>query len=115
MLVELGLHNPLAAEIGIKGEGEWNLSARLLASLPAGFLLIVDRLYGCGKYLHEIIDACRARQGEVLVRGRGNVKSRRIRRLPDGSAMVTLRVPGKAGDAKETIEVREILGRIRKP
>src|SRR6218665_728128 len=25
VLVELGLHNPLAAEVGLKGEGEWTL------------------------------------------------------------------------------------------
>jgi hypothetical protein len=115
VLVELGLHNPLAAEIGIKGEGEWHLSARILTSLPAGSLLILDRLYGCGKYLHELIQACHSRQSEVLVRARGNVISHRIRRLSDGSALVSLRLPVKSGDTKKTIEVREVLGRIRKP
>ena len=55
VLVELGLHNPLAAEVGLKGEGEWTLSARLLENLPECSLLLIDRLYGCGKYLAEII------------------------------------------------------------
>jgi hypothetical protein len=50
VLVELGLHNPVAAAVGLKGEGEWKLSSKLLGSLPKGSLLIVDRLYGCGKY-----------------------------------------------------------------
>lgn len=115
VLVELGLHNPLAAEIGLKGEGEWNLSSKLLASLPESSLLILDRLYGCGKYLKELIQACRARKSEVLVRARGNVKSRNIRRLSDGSALVNIRLPGKGGRTKEDMEVREIRGRIRKP
>ena len=115
VLVELGLHNPLAAEVGIKGEGEWTLSARLLESLPERSLLIVDRLYGCGKYLREIIQACLSRKSEVLVRARSNVKCRKIRRLSDGSALVSIRPPGKGGGIKEDIEVREIRGRIRKP
>jgi len=34
VLVELGLHNPLAAEIGLKGGGEWALSSKLLDRLP---------------------------------------------------------------------------------
>jgi len=115
VLVELGLHNPLAAEIGLKGEGEWCLSARLLERLPEGSLLILDRLYGCGKYLRDIIDACRSKNGEVLVRARSNVKSRKIKRLSDGSALVSITPPARKGESKEPIEVREIKGRIRKP
>ena len=115
VLVELGLHNPLAAEIGLKGEGEWCLSARLLERLPEGSLLILDRLYGCGKYLRDIIDACRSKNGEVLVRARSNVKSRKIKRLSDGSELVSITPPARKGESKEPIEVREIKGRIRKP
>ncbi len=33
-LVELGIHNPLAATVGLKGEGEWTLAKELLGSLP---------------------------------------------------------------------------------
>jgi hypothetical protein len=115
VLVELGLHNPLAAEIGLKGEGEWNLSARLLEGLPQGSLLILDRLYGCGKYLRDIIEACRSKRSEVLVRARRNVKSHQIKRLSDGSALVRISPPTRNGGSKDPIEVREIKGRIRKP
>jgi hypothetical protein len=34
VLLEIGLHNPLAAAIGRKGESEWELAHRLLAQLP---------------------------------------------------------------------------------
>ena len=115
VLVELGLHNPLAAEIGLKGDGEWDLSSRLLERLPDFSLLIVDRLYGCGKYLGELMQACRARKSELLVRARGNVKSHKIKRLRDGSALVEVRAPGEKGSPAQTIKVREINGRIRKP
>ena len=115
VLVELGLHNPVAAEIGIKSEGEWNLASRLLERLPEHSLLIVDRLYGCGKYLHELIKGCRSRKSDVLVRARSNVKSHKVKSLTDGSAIVKLRLAKKKGEAKENIEVREIRGRIKKP
>ena len=115
VLVELGLHNPLAAEVGLKGEGEWTLSSRLLESLPEFSLLIVDRLYGCGKYLAEIMQACRSRKSEVLVRACANVKSRIIKRLRDGSALVSIRLRGEDGIPGETINVREIKGRVMKP
>src|SRR5581483_1874503 len=47
-LVELLMHNPLAARLGFKGESEWKLAQGLLEHLPPGCLLLADRLYGCG-------------------------------------------------------------------
>ncbi len=41
-LVELGLHNPIAAVVGLKGEGEWRLAEELLECLPEKCLLFVD-------------------------------------------------------------------------
>jgi hypothetical protein len=111
VLVELGIHNPLAAALGFKEEGEWTLAEELLQSLPELSLLIVDRLYGCGKYVRELLAACRARRSHLLVRARSNVKSRHLETLRDGSCLVSIRPPG----AKTTITVREIRGRIRKP
>jgi hypothetical protein len=50
VLLELGLHNPLAAAIGGEGQKEWELSGSLLAELPAQALLLADRFYGCGAF-----------------------------------------------------------------
>src|SRR5207245_5874284 len=36
VLLEVGLHNPLAAAIGRRGQSEWELAASLLARLPSG-------------------------------------------------------------------------------
>ena len=47
VLLEVGLHNPLAAAIGHSGQSEWQLSVQLLAQLSKGCLLLADRLYGC--------------------------------------------------------------------
>lgn len=111
VLVELGIHNPLAATVGLKDEGEWTLAEELLESLPEFSLLIVDRLYGCGKYVRELIEACLKRSCQLLVRARSNVKSHHLKTLRDGSCLVTIRPPG----AKTSITVREIRGRIKKP
>jgi hypothetical protein len=116
-LVELGLHNPIAAAIGLKGEGEWSLAAKLLESLPPQSLLIVDRLYGCGKYVSELMAGCKATDSELLVRARSNIKSRKVEKLTDGSAMVTInwRQQRNGHQAKGEIRVREIRGRVKKP
>jgi hypothetical protein len=87
----------------------------LLDRLPESSLLIVDRLYGCGKYLKELVHACRLRNGHVLVRARANVKTHRIKQLRDGSALVSIRLAGKTKGVQNRLEVREIKGRIRKP
>lgn len=111
VLAELGIHNPLAATVGLKDEGEWVLAEELLQSLPESSLLIVDRLYGCGKYVRELIEACGKRSSQLLVRARSNVQSYHLKTLRDCSCLVTIRPPG----AKTSITVREIRGRIKKP
>ena len=58
VLLELGLHNPLAAAIGRQGESEWQLAGRLLARLPARALLLADRLHGCAAFAAEALAAC---------------------------------------------------------
>lgn len=50
VLLELGLHNPLAAAIGHKGQSEWELSLGLLGRLPKKCLLLADRLSGCAAF-----------------------------------------------------------------
>ena len=118
-LVELGIHNPLAATVGLKGEGEWTLARELLGSLPEKSLLIVDRLYGCGKYLDELVKSCKASQSELLVKARRSNKSHNIEKLSDGSALVSINLSKKKGDGPRKspgeIRVREIRGRIKKP
>src|ERR1039457_6614789 len=54
-LVELGTHAPLAAVVGLAQESEWALAHRLLAQLPAGCLLLADRLYGVGAFVNELL------------------------------------------------------------
>ena len=46
VMVELGLHNPLAAALGAKGESEMVLAKQVLSAQPEKSLLINDRYYG---------------------------------------------------------------------
>lgn len=111
MLVELGVHNPLAAAIAREGESELCLARRLLASLPERSLLIADRLYGVGAFLVDLVGQFGGKSCDFLVRVRGNLKPRLLKRCGDGSALVEVKVSG----TKQRFTVREVRGRVRRP
>jgi len=110
VLLELGLHNPLAAAIGQKGQSEWELSLSLLAQLPKKVLLLADRLSGCPAFAAEALRACRRVGSQFLFRVRKQIQVEVVRRLKDGSRLV--RVPvrrkGKPREIVEWLELREI-------
>jgi hypothetical protein len=109
VLVELGLHNPVAAAIGRAGESEWELGRRLLGSLGAGDLLLADRLYGVQQVVGELLAQARA---QFLVRVRANLLVRVVEQLADGSALVEMVV--KAADGKKQKQtLREVRGVVR--
>jgi hypothetical protein len=110
VLVELGVHNPLAAEIGQNGDSEMVLSKRLLARLPAKCLLICDRYYGVGAFLGLLVERFQAISGAFLLRVRSNLAPTLIERLADGSALVSVKI----GKGKKATLVREIRGRVRR-
>ena len=110
VLVELGVHNPLAAEIGQDGESEMVLSKRLLARLPAKCLLICDRYYGVGAFLGLLVERFQEISGAFLLRVRSNLAPTLAKRLSDGSALVSV----KLGKGKKATLVREIRGRVRR-
>src|SRR5436853_113687 len=67
-LVELVMHNPLAARLGWNGESEWKLASSLLDQLPERCLLMGDRLYGCGSFLAQASPTLQSRGSHFLVR-----------------------------------------------
>ena len=114
-LVELGTHAPLHAAIGLDGESELALSATLLSNLPPRMLLILDRLYGQAPMLALLQSECSALKEQhylVRVRAKLGVTVRSV--LPDGSAMVavTLRDQEKPRLVNQTLEAREVRGRV---
>jgi hypothetical protein len=110
VLLEVGLHNPLAAAIGRKGESEWALAQRLLAQVPKGAVLLGDRLYGVIAFARAAQGACRRVGSHFLLRASRSVKPRLIRRLADGTRLVGLAVrsPHNRTRVIEWLEVREI-------
>src|SRR5436190_8822963 len=92
VLLEVGLHNPLAAAIGRHGESEWALAQRLLAQLPKRALLLGDRLYGVVVFARAAQLTCRRVGSQFLLRASRTVKPRMIKRLPDGTRLVGLPV-----------------------
>jgi hypothetical protein len=110
-LVELGVHNPLAAAIGPSAEGELTLAARLWSSMPERGLLIADRLFGTAWTLHQAMQAWEGRKVACLVRVKKNLKSKVVSRLADGSVIVEVKVAAQAGQPATTLRLREIRAR----
>lgn len=116
VLVELLMHNPLAAQIGWRETSEWKLAHGLLDPLPAKCLLLADRLYGCGAFLLEAQARLKELHGHFLVRVKRSIKVREIQRLPDGSRLVEVKAldPQDYHQVRGTLIVREIQARIRR-
>jgi hypothetical protein len=110
VLLELGLHNPLAAAIGQRGQSEWELSLSLLAQLPPQVLLLADRLSGCAAFAAEAWRACRRVGSQFLFRARTQIKVQVVRRFKDGSRLVRVpvRKKGKPRQIVEWLELREV-------
>jgi len=115
VLLEVGLHNPLAAAIGHSGQSEWQLSAQLLAQLAKGCLLLADRLYGCGAFAALALDRCQQIGSHFLIRSRSNIKGTVLRRFRDGSRLIEVPVRHpKTRRVLRTIVVREIWGQVHR-
>jgi hypothetical protein len=111
VLLEVIMHNPLAAVLGRTGQSEWQLAKGLIEHLPQGCLLLADRLYGCGAFICSAWKALQKTGGHFLIRAKVSAKVvRLIKRLPDGSALVEINawVPGDRHRVAETVVVREI-------
>ena len=107
-IVELGLHNPIAAAVGPKNESEAALTQQLWDKLPEKSLLIMDRGHGVAKRLVQLRQAQPEGQREFLVRVKANLKARVLEAYPDGSALVEIRW------GKHKLVVREIRGVVRR-
>lgn len=107
-VVELALHNPIAAAVGPKEESEAVLIQEVWDKLPEKSLLLMDRGHGVAKRLVEFCRAQPEGQREFLVRVKANLQARVLEVYPDGSALVEVR----SGQEKRL--VREIRGQVRR-
>jgi hypothetical protein len=117
VLLELGLHNPLAAAIGRGGQSEWALALELLARLPAQALLLADRLHGCAAFLAVAQAMCQKAGSHFLVRARSRIRVQTLKRFKDGSRLVRVPVQQKGNQRVivQWLELREIRVRVQRP
>jgi hypothetical protein len=106
VVVEIGLHNPLGAAIGTKGESEMELARQVLKYAPEGSLLIADRYYGNGAFLEQFRQADPHKKRAFLVRVKSNLNATVKEVLRDGSALVEIQ------SGAERIIVREVRARV---
>jgi hypothetical protein len=117
VLLEVGLHNPLAAAVGWQGEYESALTRGLLGALPGKSLLLADRLSDVPALLAEIWTACQTLGSHFLVRVRKNLLVQKRRLLSDGSALIWVggHDPQRPRKIVRVLQLREIVGHVRRP
>jgi hypothetical protein len=110
VVLEVSVHNPLAAAIARHGESELALARRLFAQLPKRALLLADRLYGVPGVMVDVWAVCQRVGSHFLFRVPRNIKARVLTTLPDGSRRVRLQVREKRRPwhVAHHIEMREI-------
>lgn len=87
-LIELGLHNPLAAAVAGAEVGEVTLAKKIWRHVPADSLLLIDRGFGTTSNLHAALEAWEGKRVQWLARIRKDIKVSILERLADGSALV---------------------------
>jgi len=117
VLLEVGLHNPLAAGIGQQGESEWELSRRVLAQLPRRVVVLGDRLYGVPAFIVHAWAACQRVGSHFLFRIPRHLTAEVIKRLPDGSRRirVAVREKGRPSRIQQWLDLREIRVHVGRP
>jgi len=110
VLLELGVHNPLAAAIARTGESELVLARALLAQLPRRVLLLGDRLCGVPAFIVQAWAACQRVRSHFLFRIPRHLTVPLITRSPDGSRRirVAVREKGRPSRIQQWLELREI-------
>jgi hypothetical protein len=118
VLLELGTHQPLAAECEQGGlgrhEGELTLARRLLGGIPQNedTLLLADRLYGCGRFIKDVREAAGERC-QMLVRVDDQAQAKVVKMLEDGSAIIETRVCRRGSTRTEgVLRLREVRGEV---
>jgi hypothetical protein len=87
-LIELGLHNPLAAAVAGSATGETTLAKKIWKYLPDCSLLIIDRGFGTTLNLDAAQQAWEGKRVEWLARIRKDIKTNILKHFADGSALV---------------------------
>ena len=90
-LVELGLHNPLAVEVGSDEDSEVTLGNKLLDRIPVDCMFLADRLYGNACFVDKLLSRFKGSSGAFVIRvGQSTTCQEVVKNLADGSAIIRL-------------------------
>lgn len=114
VLLELMMHNPLGAALGVENQSEWNLAQSVIQSVPSRSLLLGDRLYGNAAFVAKLQETFEGKKSHFLLRVKEATKARRIKKLKDYSQLVQADslVRGDRHHVATTVTVREIVATI---
>lgn len=101
-LVEIGSHAVVDAGVWPIHSGEKNIGRRPLRSLKPGMLILWD----CGFHSLAMVRQSLRQGADILGRLPANIKVHIIRRLPDGSTLITLAEHDYKGNPKEGSAIR---------
>ena len=108
VLYELGIHNPIAASIGMNGESEMALAADLWPLIEKDWLLIGDRYYGVGKVV-GLLSRLESKPA-ILLRVKKTLNACMVKSVHAGSALITVIDPETGGK----MLLREIRASVRR-
>jgi hypothetical protein len=112
-LLEVGVHNPVAAAIGYSSEkSEVELAAEVIGKLPDKSIFLGDRYYGNGKFLFRLQQANKIKAVDFVVRLRGGATAPKLSKcqsLADGSVIGVV-----IDEDGHEIKVREVVGKLRR-
>lgn len=109
LLVEVGMHHPVAVCIGPRQESEYVLGWDVGQKLPSDSLVLGDRLYGMPEFVGGLLARCLEVSSHFLVRVRKNLRTRVLEEFEDGSALVEVKIRTEEGTWFR-FPVREIRG-----
>jgi hypothetical protein len=100
-LVEIGTHAVVDAGAWPIHSGEKEIGRRMLRSLGPGMLIMWD----CGFHSLAMVRQALQQEADILGRLPANIKVHVIRRLPDGSTLITLAENDHRGVSKPSSEI----------
>lgn len=116
VLLELVMHNPLAAALGRQGESEWKLAQRVAQQVPPGSLVLGDRLYGCAAFGARLLELFKECDSHFLLRAKEGAKAQPLKNFKDGSQLVEGEAlePGDTHRVAAKVKMREIRATLKR-
>jgi hypothetical protein len=108
VLIELGIHHPIAATIGVDRQSEARLSQDLWQRTPPNSLVLGDALYGNRVCIGKALKEWKGKRIFFLFRVPEKTKPESLQKLKDGSELIEVKT--RQGTV---LRLRQIKGQVR--